>query len=284
MPWCPNCRNEYKAGYTVCADCGCELVENLSEIEKKVAYFGSESEIATMVDFLTTNGFKNVESRYDEKEEQYELLVDNVDDDNFKRAMTVYFTKIVPEMKRKIAEQATYYTPEIEEQEQEQRRAPLRLNSKNKIYEKPEDRAAEYKSGAATLLIVGIIGFLLLILADLGIIHFPMYGSGKILINVVMGGMFAAFIVLGIMSARTYKNLIAKADSANGLEADILNWLDEHLTVDMIKVGDAEGESEESAYFNRIAIIKAGIIAQFPDTEESFLFFFSEKVYSKYFE
>lgn len=26
MPWCPKCKNEYREGITVCADCGCELV------------------------------------------------------------------------------------------------------------------------------------------------------------------------------------------------------------------------------------------------------------------
>lgn len=29
--WCPKCKNEYRAGITICADCGSELVENLSE-------------------------------------------------------------------------------------------------------------------------------------------------------------------------------------------------------------------------------------------------------------
>ena len=28
MPWCPNCDNEYKEGYTVCADCGTELIDD----------------------------------------------------------------------------------------------------------------------------------------------------------------------------------------------------------------------------------------------------------------
>lgn len=31
MPWCPNCKNEYVEGITVCADCGAELVEELEE-------------------------------------------------------------------------------------------------------------------------------------------------------------------------------------------------------------------------------------------------------------
>ena len=27
MPWCPKCKSEYRQGFTVCADCGSELVE-----------------------------------------------------------------------------------------------------------------------------------------------------------------------------------------------------------------------------------------------------------------
>lgn len=31
MPWCPNCKTEYRAGFTVCADCGAQLVDNLAD-------------------------------------------------------------------------------------------------------------------------------------------------------------------------------------------------------------------------------------------------------------
>lgn len=35
MPWCPVCRNEYKEGYTVCADCNAQLVDELEEVTIK---------------------------------------------------------------------------------------------------------------------------------------------------------------------------------------------------------------------------------------------------------
>ena len=34
MPWCPKCRNEYVEGMTVCADCGCALVDSPEEFPR----------------------------------------------------------------------------------------------------------------------------------------------------------------------------------------------------------------------------------------------------------
>ncbi len=35
MPWCPNCGDEYKEGVRVCADCGAELVDDPSFLNKE---------------------------------------------------------------------------------------------------------------------------------------------------------------------------------------------------------------------------------------------------------
>lgn len=39
MPWCPKCKNEYKEGIKICADCGCELVSE----EKRKSPLPSET-------------------------------------------------------------------------------------------------------------------------------------------------------------------------------------------------------------------------------------------------
>ncbi len=35
MPWCPKCKTEYREGFTVCADCGSELVKEQPVEERK---------------------------------------------------------------------------------------------------------------------------------------------------------------------------------------------------------------------------------------------------------
>lgn len=50
MPWCPKCRNEYYEGFTVCADCGCELVDELSDekVEEQGGLLSDEDKMRIM--------------------------------------------------------------------------------------------------------------------------------------------------------------------------------------------------------------------------------------------
>ena len=93
MPWCPNCKNEYKAGYTVCADCGATLVESLEE-GKKAVYFGEENELYQISDFMRANGLKNTEISFDEKEGTYELKVEPNDFAPAQKMIQVYLQRI----------------------------------------------------------------------------------------------------------------------------------------------------------------------------------------------
>ena len=43
MPWCPQCRDEFREGYTTCAECGVALVDVLPPAEAEVAEDGSGS-------------------------------------------------------------------------------------------------------------------------------------------------------------------------------------------------------------------------------------------------
>ncbi len=46
MAWCPKCRNEYRDGITICADCGCELVSELKEeVKRPDVLFGDNADL-----------------------------------------------------------------------------------------------------------------------------------------------------------------------------------------------------------------------------------------------
>lgn len=46
MPWCPVCKNEYKEGYKVCADCGADLVDSLEDASEEIYEEFSEERIS----------------------------------------------------------------------------------------------------------------------------------------------------------------------------------------------------------------------------------------------
>ena len=54
MPWCPKCKNEYVAGITKCADCGSELVEELSQEEEVTEL--TEEEMESVPHFYMQSG------------------------------------------------------------------------------------------------------------------------------------------------------------------------------------------------------------------------------------
>ena len=62
MPWCPKCRNEYREGFTVCADCGVELVDVLGEARAETVQMlnGPATDIEKVYEFLKDNKINGV--------------------------------------------------------------------------------------------------------------------------------------------------------------------------------------------------------------------------------
>ncbi len=77
MPWCPNCKEEYREGFTVCVDCGAELVEELpTEEEKPIPFFQTEYKHVAdkLVRYFDYSGLAS-EIKYDKINEVYEVLI-----------------------------------------------------------------------------------------------------------------------------------------------------------------------------------------------------------------
>jgi len=49
MPWCPNCKLEYREGYERCNDCDVELVKELKNEETPVAEYDKEAFLITVI-------------------------------------------------------------------------------------------------------------------------------------------------------------------------------------------------------------------------------------------
>lgn len=284
MPWCPNCKNEYKAGYTVCADCGATLVESLEE-GKKAIYFGQESELYQISDFMRANGLKNTEISYDQKEDTYELLVEPDDVTAARKMVNVYLQKIAaPKETKKQEEIREAYTEEELAAFKQAKEAYIK-EMERKPYEDTAKIAEEYKSGADSLLIVGVIGIIALVLLHLGVIPISLPPFTKWMITGVMGFLFVVFVFMGIASRKSYANLKEQAGSDHDTKEDVIKYLKENVNpveFDADLITDDPGM--EILYFRRMEKLKAMVFSYVQGIDVSFAEYILEEVYPDIFE
>ncbi len=212
MPWCPKCRNEYREGITLCAECGVELVDSLEEKREEDEGTASEAPI----------------------------------------------TPVIP--------------------------VPV---ERAVLYQNSAAKAEDNRSSAYTLLVVGGIGFLLVLLIFFGVL--PIYqnaGMTKYLVSGVMGTMFILFIVFGVVSMRSSKVLFGKAQTENSLITEMTKWCQENLSAAQVDEGLFEGEelAEEQKYFMRAEKMKNLISDKFLNLDEAFLDHFIDEYYQTLFE
>ena len=70
MPWCPNCKTEYREGIKVCADCGAALVAELKEEAERaqIALLQNPDTVEKLKAYLKYAGIE-AESEYIDEDE-----------------------------------------------------------------------------------------------------------------------------------------------------------------------------------------------------------------------
>lgn len=284
MPWCPVCKNEYKDGYTVCADCGATLVASLDGGLKAV-YFGAEDEMYEIAKFLRANGIKKSEVSFDEKEHTYELKVEQDAISEVSKMIRVYLQNVAA---KKEADKAAQVLSQMSEeevmalmQEQEKHKQEMMRTP----YEDAAKKAADYKSGADSLMIVGVIGIIALILLHLGVLPISLPTFTKTMITIVMGVMFVLFVISGAMSRKSYKELKSQAASDEDIKESIMQYLKDSINVEEFDRELLDDEpSMEILYFRRMEKLKAMVLAYKEGIDLSFAEYILEEVYPEIFE
>lgn len=272
MPWCPNCKIEYRAGIKVCADCGHELQDETNNGLVPVL-FGKQDEINILKDFLVYSKIESVSVSEAEEEGFYELLVSESEADTAKKLAMTFIQQ------KALEYSASHLVMEDEDDEETKVVGP---------YQNSAQKAEDNKSSGITLLGVGGVGIVLLILAITDVIPLNLSVTSKYMVYGVMGALFVLFIVMGVVSMRNSKIFAKKAESENSLRSTIEKWCLENLIAEELDNEifgvNASSVSEEAKYFSRAALMKKKISNQFVNLDNQFLDTFVDEIYEDIFE
>ena len=148
------------------------------------------------------------------------------------------------------------------------------------------EKAEDNHSSGILLITVGAIGFI----ADIFVLmknplDMPLFN--RYLSCGVMGALFILFLVMGILSVRTYKIFSVKANEENRMIDQVRSRCDKELTVDAIEEGIKYSDESEfdydddTSYFRRCEYIKGRILKQFVNMDEELLDSFIDDYYSE---
>lgn len=273
MAWCPKCKTEYRDGFTVCADCGSELVSaaelkkmEKEELVKSQSYYaeGMEPEVA----YQAQSGAEAAKVAVEAEEGETESVAENADE--------------IPAMKLPegmTPEQAQAIMAQMQAVEMARR-----TRGGGSRYQDSSELASDNRSSAWLLLIIGGVGLVVLGLGVAGVI--PMNMAKQPLFYGVLGVLFVIFIVAGIISMKSAKVFDKKAESESSLKSTLVEWCKENLHAEEIDkvIGASANTPEELLYFRRYDCIKFRLNHQFVNLDQSFLDqFIDEYVYDAVF-
>lgn len=274
MPWCPNCKTEYRQGIQVCADCGATLVDELpKEIEEVALYtLEKEADAQKAVDYFS---YSNIESRYLYSEEElgYVLYVLKSELEAAKNAFQAFYTVELSSAIKKEQEEQMQQTEEKEKDD-------TALLYGTGVYERKSDHSKELKSTAITFFFFGIAGLLFVALDYIGVFSL-LNGT---LSYIIMPLLFLGFIFVGFNSLTRMKKEKSEAVKEEALIQQINVYLKENFTQDVIDQMKDSSLPEEVNYLHITEAIKEKLKVQFSVSDDAFLDYLIEEFYNQNFE
>lgn len=278
MPWCPKCKNEYREGVTVCSDCGCELVTGEEDIKVAMMLSGTQEDMEALAEFLKYGDIEGTEVCLDEGKRAYQVWVP---EKALKKADSLAGIYYEQKFKERINQKKQ--EPETEEAVEEEKNVVKPAT----LYENSASKAEDNKSSAYTLLFVGIAGLIVVVLGIAGVLPIHLSSTTKYMTYGIMSALFLLFIVMGLISMKSYRIFAKKAESENSLRDTIEKWCLETFTQteldDELAFGE-ENVSDEEKYFKRTSLVKEKIKKQFLNLDEAFLDNFVDDIYGDIFE
>lgn len=262
MPFCPNCKNEYRKGFTECHECKVPLVESLEEAEatpaiKPKKFFDVNDERS--YEFLDSYIQEEAAAKEAEEAEREAEIVSYG---------AISFTESQFDESKKNDD--LMMVDSVSEQMMRQRQIADAMRRKSSYVDKKK-MIEEYKSSGVVLTFVGVAGLIVLVLLYMGLIPgFSGFKSNYLFMG-VMSVMFIAFIAGGISSFLQIKTIIIEAEADDDLTKRVNDFMMEHFTVEKIakEVVPNVSDADEELYFKRTAFMTRILMQKFPEMEEA---------------
>lgn len=265
MSWCPKCKNEYRAGITVCPDCNEELLEELSEsitLEFVPVFQTTDEELKNkLVKYLVHCGHKVQEESVtaeNEEGEEVEAFAILVPKNDAKEALQEIRTALIYDAKQEAGE----------EDIKPRRRAP----EPSTVYVDAKARYQEYKSSGIMFLVFAVLFLVFGILNVSGMINFMASTVSLVLIF----GIAVVFAYVGITSLMKVSGLKEEASAEENVTEDIMDYLKDRFSKEEVEkitpdTGMTGELTSEELYFVRISEIKNYVMSEYPDKDENYL-------------
>ncbi len=272
MSWCPKCKNEYRAGISICPDCNEALVEELTEsmeLEFVPVFQTTDEELKTkLIKYLIHCGHK-VQEEFAEAETEegtqmvYAIFVPKEDAGE---ALQEIRTAVTYDAKQEAGIEDT----------KPRRRAP----EPSTVYVDAKARYQEYKSSGIMFLVFAVLFLLFGILNVSGMINLMASTVSLIIVFAAAVG----FAYVGITSLMKVSSLKLEASNEEMTTETILDFLKEVYPKEILEkmTNDYSGEeiSGEELYFFRMEEMKNHLMEDFPDKDENYLDALLEEYYN----
>ena len=250
---CPKCKNEYRDGIEVCADCKIPLVSEESYVEMIPFAKVRTEQMQEILDFFKNSNVK-VEAVDTEEEGISNLVCEEKDSKNAISYLEFYANQKEEQAKAEFQEKFDAMSDEEKQEvisdfkkKQEASRIPA------VAYQNTKDKVKDYKSTVYTLIPMGVIGLALVILSWTGVITF-FDSIANTLMYVVIAIFSIALIAGGIHAALSIKGLSSQASYEDDAKAKLLEFCKEEFSKEVLN--KVSGGSAEEAYFVRMAYMR----------------------------